>query len=451
MDRRTVPLRTKLLYGSGEISLSVKNTALGQFLLFFYVDVVHLAPAAVSMAIFCGRLWDAITDPLMGYVSDTTRSRWGRRRPYVVGAAVPVGLSFYLLFAPPLWGSTATVVYLGAIYVLLMTFFTVLAIPYLAWGAEIAEDYHERTSVVQIRSLFGVLGGVLGATAPVAIASQFAEQRSGFGAMGGILGTLLMLAALVTGLGVREQFRAPQVDASWAHFRLGLRQTFRNRDFRIVFMTFCLMTLSAAIGQSVQLFVVKYWLGMYDFFPVIALVFALSLAISFPFWMRLARRLGKRRALLIGLGIGCVSPLGWLLVAPGDRVAMLLFMLVAGAVTGSLTLAMSSAIDVVDFDEWETGERREGAYFGIWTLGLKTMGALGVLSGGGLLAWVGVDSRTVPSQDALWWLLLTVGPLQTVSHLVGFLVMRRFGFEANDVALVQAALAARRAAVPGPR
>jgi GPH family glycoside/pentoside/hexuronide:cation symporter len=335
------------------------------------------------------------------------------------------------------------------VYVLLMSCFTVLAIPYLAWGAEIAEDYHERTAVVQIRSLFGVLGGVVGATAPVAIASQFSDQRVGFGAMGGILGSILIVAALVTGVGVQERSRGPAVSASWTHFRGGLRRTFRNRDFRIVFVTFCLMTLSGAVGQSMQLFVVKYWLGMYEFFPIIALVFALSLAVSFPLWMLLARRLGKRRALLIGLGMGCVTPLGWLLVAPGDRVAMLLFMLVAGTVTGSLTLAMSSAIDVVDFDEWETGERREGAYFGIWTLGLKSMGALGALLGGALLAWVEIDSRSVPSNEALGWLLLTVGPLQAVSHLVGFLVMRRFGFDATDVATVQAALAERRAALRG--
>src|SRR5205814_7470057 len=135
-------LRTKLLYGTGEIALSAKNTALNHFLLFFYVDIIQLAPALVSAAIFFGKLWDAATDPVVGYISDTTRTRWGRRRPFVFGSAIPMGIAFYLLFAPPHWGNTSLIVYLAVTYILLMTFFTMVATPYLAWGAEITQDYH---------------------------------------------------------------------------------------------------------------------------------------------------------------------------------------------------------------------------------------------------------------------------------------------------------------------
>src|SRR5262245_23394785 len=107
-----VPLRDKVLYGAGEIPISAKNTALNQFLLFFYADIVQLSPALVSTAIFVAKLWDAVTDPVMGYLSDTTRSRWGRRRPYVAAAAVPVGLCFFLVFRPPVLGSGGVFAYL---------------------------------------------------------------------------------------------------------------------------------------------------------------------------------------------------------------------------------------------------------------------------------------------------------------------------------------------------
>src|SRR5262249_10855902 len=157
--------------------------------------------------IFVAKLWDAVTDPAMGYVSDTTRSRWGRRRPYLAVSAVPLGICFALLFRPPTAGPLGLFVYLLVIYSLLNTFFTVFATPYIAWGAELAQDYHERTTVVQIRSLFGVLGGVIGATAPVAIAKLFTDQRLGFGVMGVALGAVMAAAALVTALGVAERRR----------------------------------------------------------------------------------------------------------------------------------------------------------------------------------------------------------------------------------------------------
>jgi len=159
----------------------------------------------------------------------------------------------------------------------------------------------------------------------------------------------------------------------------------------------------------------------------------------------LSRRMGKRRAMLSGLLLGIVAPWGWVIVQPGQRVAMLVFMVAGGILTGSVTLVMSSAIDVVDVDELETGERREGAYFGIWTLGLKLTSALGILLSGVLLQAVGYVPDQPQSPGTMWWLVMMVGPLQSAVHLVGFLILRRFRFEASDVARVQAALAARRA------
>ena len=185
---------------------------------------------------------------------------------------------------------------------------------------------------------------------------------------------------------------------------------------------------------------------MYDFFPVLALTFALCFAASFPFWLAVSQRIGKTRALRLGLTLGCVAPLGWIIVQPGQRWAMLVFMIVAGAVSGCITLAVSQAADVVDFDELQTGEQRAGAYFGIWAFGLKTANAIGVFLGGVLLSVVGYVPEVVQSPQTLWWLVMLVGPLQSVVTLVGLLVFRRIRFEADDVARIQEALAARQTA-----
>lgn len=448
MAVREVPVRTKVLYGVADTALNIKNASLTQFLLFFYVDIIQVGPALAGAAILAGKLWDAVTDPVMGYISDATGSRWGRRRPWIVASAVPMGVCYYLLFSPPDLSPTAMALYLGGLSILLFTFVTMFATPYLAWGAELARDYHERTTVVQIRALFGVIGGVIGATAPIWIANEVAPGREGFSAMAMVLGTLIVLTTLITGVCVREKVRPQIAVPGFADFARGLRRTIVNREFGIVFMTFCLMTVSAAVGQSVQLIVVKYRLGMYEFYPWIALTFAVSFAGSFPLWLSLSRRFGKQRSLLGGLAFSCIVPFGWVVVQPGQYLAMLLFMVAGGVVAGSLTLVVSQAADVVEIDELRTGEQRAGTYFGIWTLGLKTCSALGTFIGGVLLSAVGYVADDVQDETTLWWLVMALGPMQALAHLGGLLVFRRIRIDQIDVAQVQAALNARRGEMP---
>jgi len=446
MPSSPVPLRTKLLYGVGELGLSLKTESLNRFLMFFYTDTLRLSPTSVGLMILLSKGWDALTDPAMGYASDITRSRWGRRRPYVLLGALPMGVCYWLLFSPPLLPSSSLLWYMLGLSLALYTSFSIFTVPYYAWGAELASDYHDRTAVVQVRALLGLFGGVAGAAVPMMIVGRYVDARTGFAAMALLVGAVIGGSTLLPGLTLRDSGRDRLPNASLTHFLDGLRHTFANQTFRLIFITFCLMTVSAAMGTAIQLVVVKYRLQMYDQFPLLALMFGISLAFSFPLWMGLSRRIGKSRALQLGLVLGCIAPLGWVVVQPGQVGAMVVFMIVAGAVTGSLTLAASQAIDAVDLDELHTGEQRAGAYFGIWAFGLKLATAVGQFLGGALLDLVGYVPDTVQDPHTLWWLVMLLGPLQSVVTLLGLLVFRRVQFDAADVMRVQAALAERRPA-----
>jgi Na+/melibiose symporter-like transporter len=446
-EKPEVPVRTKFLYGLGELGINLKNETVNRYLLFFYADTLHASPTAIGVMMMLSKMWDAIADPAVGYLSDTTRSRWGRRRPYVLLGAIPMGVCFYFLFAPPAqFTGGALLAYVLLVSIALYTFFTIFTVPYLAWGAELARSYHERTAIVQIRALCGLVGGIVGATLPLLLVrAAGGDARGGFASMALILGAVVAIAGMVPGLVVRDNNREGLPLASFRHFLGGLAKTFANRDFRVIFLTFCLMTISAAMGNALQLVVVKYRLDMEAEFPLLALGFGLSFALSFPFWLGLSRKLGKSRAMLYGLSAGVIAPFGWVIVQPGQVGMMLVFMIVAGFLTGCITLAGSQAIDIVDLDELVTGEQRAGAYFGIWAFGLQLATAVGQFFGGLLLDGVGYVPGQAQDPSTLWWLVLLVGPLQSVVTLCGLLVFRRYRFDAADVAAVQAALAARRA------
>jgi Na+/melibiose symporter-like transporter len=242
-----------------------------------------------------GKGWDAVTDPAMGYLTPRVQ----------LGSASPVrdlrrGADGHLLLLPVRaagalrqrvawyrWRSACD-----------LHLFTIFAGP--TWRGARTRDYHERTAVVQVRGVARLVGGVAGAALPMVIVSRYADARSGFAAMALAIGSVVALVGLLCGVAVADRGRDRLPVPGMAHFMRGVRGTFANRDFRLIYVTFCLMTVSASMGTAIQLVVVKYRLQMYDQFPLFALTFGLCLALSFPLWMALSRRMGKSRAMRVG-------------------------------------------------------------------------------------------------------------------------------------------------------
>ncbi len=153
---------TKVSYGVGEIIVAIRQSSVLNFLLFFYTNVVMLSPSLAGLALAVGRIWDGVNDPVVGYLSDGTTSRFGRRRPYLLASTLPLGLSFFLLWSPPQgMGNLGNFLFLATAYILMDAFFTLYATPYLALGAELSRDYHERTQIVTTRAVFHGLGAML--------------------------------------------------------------------------------------------------------------------------------------------------------------------------------------------------------------------------------------------------------------------------------------------------
>ena len=188
--------RRKVAYGAGDSGFSLTSTALALLYLFFLVNVVGLDPAAAGISIGIGRIWDAFNDIFVGTLSDRTRSRWGRRRPYLLFGAIPLGIAFVLMWlVPPTDQQTLLLIYYTAMYILFDTLFTLTNVPYIALTPEIAPTYDERTSLHSYRMAFSIGFGLIGAVAPLAIVDAIAgpnptltDLRSAYAAMAVILG-----------------------------------------------------------------------------------------------------------------------------------------------------------------------------------------------------------------------------------------------------------------------
>jgi Na+/melibiose symporter-like transporter len=178
---KKIKLFQKLLFGTGELAGCFSNTIIGFFYLFYLTDVVGLRPAYAGAAILLGRVWDAITDPVMGMISDRTRSKWGRRRVFLLFGTIPLGLSFFLLWIIPSgWSQLEMFIYASVSYMLHMTALTAVVVPYQTLTVEMTPDYDERTSLTAYRMIFSILGGLIGVVLPKMVVDGFSPQTLGY-------------------------------------------------------------------------------------------------------------------------------------------------------------------------------------------------------------------------------------------------------------------------------
>ncbi len=446
----------KVGYAIGDLAIAVRNAAVLNFLLFFYTNVVLLDAWLAGLALAIGRVWDGFNDPLVGYLSDRTRSRYGRRRPYLLAAALPLALSFWLLFRPPAGlEAMGAFLFLTITYVLLDAFFTLYATPYFALGAELTRDYHERTELVAIRALFHglgalvtvvVLGWAAGGQSPtIGTATKLPSpewMRGAFATGAGLLAILMTGSGLVTFAACREIPAAhPSGQLSFRAFLRDLVSTLRNRPFRVVLATFVVMTFGGAMNQPLAVYVFRDWLGVRDDLPVVMLLYLVASTLSLAFWAWLSRRIGKNRAFeLCILWIVVLLGLFPLLGPETPRPLFLAFMAAAGFGVGGYMLPTSIAADVIDHDELETGVRREGAFFGLWTLAMKLASALAIAFVGFSLDAIGYVPNEAQSEGTLLALRLLYGPVPALFLLASLILFRRFPLTRESHAEIRRAL-----------
>ncbi|MEM9402698.1 MAG: MFS transporter [Pseudomonadota bacterium] len=407
-----IPFSKKLVYGLGAFVNNTLAAAIGGMMVVLNLGY-GLSPALVGLLGALPRFTDAITDPLMGYASDKTRSRWGRRRPYMFVGAILVGLVFAVLWQIPRDASDSYIFwwFLGGSLIFFLAY-TIYATPWVALGYELTPDYHERTRLMGVQNFIGNIAYMV---SPYFLAIMYLPLFGG-GTEDPVSGSkylALMIAAVAIGLGIlpaiflRERFKdtgdkdgdGPGVGAIVIDFLKGFATTLKFKPFLklcvATFLVFNGFILIAAFQSYVIIFYVfqgdqaagAVWVGHSGLLMSLCAL----LVIMFITW--LATKIGKRQAFFVSTGISAFGyVLKWFCYTPDNPYLILIpapFM--AFGLAGLFTLMPSMVCDVVDMDELNTNERREGMYGSIYWWVVKLGQSVALAGGGFLLVWTGFD------------------------------------------------------------
>lgn len=373
-----LPARLVWGWGIGSLGSSALHNGISFLALFYLSRVLGLEPALAGSLILAAKVYDIATDPLVGWLSDRTASRWGRRRPWLLAGALVSALAFVLLFNPPAASGPGLLVPAVLALLLYATGYTLFGIPYLAMPAEMTSDYHERSRLMSARTIcltLGILAG--GALAPVLVGA-FGGGPAGYARMSWIMAALILASMLGCFAGTRGA-RATTPPAG-GHGASNWRTALANRPFATLILSKFCHLLGVAVSMSSLAFLVTAVLGRPEAsMGGFVLASAAGSILSMPVWLAVSRRHGKRATYLAAVGCYLPALLSWLAADPGEATALFLARgFLTGLATGGLTLAAQAMLpDTIEHDFARTGLRREATFSAVYSMAEKLASAMG--------------------------------------------------------------------------
>lgn len=416
---RKVDLSTKLYYGFGAVANGAKSNGFNYLLLFYYSQVIGLRADLVSLGILIALVFDAISDPLVGYISDNTHSKLGRRHPYMYAAGVPVALAYYFLWSPPAWDETGLFLYFVCMAVLIRTLITFYEIPATALVAELTDDYDQRTEMMSFRYFFGWWGGLTMAVMNYLVflpeekgGLEYVQGWSNYGLTASIV---IFISIYVSAIGTHKHIphlRKPPSSApfSFTKTKKEIKETLSNRSFFALFVSALLQAVAAGVSTSLSIYFSRhFWELTTTQIGYMNLPYFFSAFIALMLAPRVSRWLGKKKGGMTVLGLAfAMAPMPYILrvlgLFPENGTDTLFWTLVVFNTVEVTLIIMSSSLiaamiaDVVEDSEVKTGRRSEGIFFAANSFAQKAVNGLGVVVAGQILAIIQFPTKAKPGQ-----------------------------------------------------
>lgn len=406
-DGKKLSAWTKLKYGVGDFGVSAVGALIQFFMLFYYTDVVHINPGLAGTAMLVGKMtWDMVNDVLFGYIGDHTKSRWGRRRPYLIFCAVPMMLSFWLLLSIP-EGLTGAAAFFAILLTSMLfdTVYTLVCTAYSAMTAEMTLDYDERTSLTTCRMIFNIVGYLFGAGATTLLASIISQQtgmsnREAWSMVGLLFGMIAAVTTLIPGLFLKEP---PVIDATPTKMPpvRAFLSTLKNKPFLKYLAISMTMSTAFTMVTTMLSYYMIYQLDMAGSLYIVMFLMLGILALCLVPCSKVSAKLGKSKTYALGITIASAGLVGAFFLRGQSILIYILAAIVGLGFSSQWVCPHSMMPDVIEYDELATGERREGIYYGMNATAGKITGALGSAICGWGMELTGYVEGAVQTAQAL--------------------------------------------------
>lgn len=428
---------TKLAFGAGDLGTAITAMILVSYLSPFLTDVAGLNPLLAGRTQLVGKIWDAVNDPMVGFASDRTESKQGRRYPWMIWGAIPFGVFFFLQWVVPNLNQWGLFWYYTIMSILFNAFYTIVNLPYTALTAELTQDYNERTSLNSFRFAFSIGGSILALVIALILSGIF-PNNSGqqYLFLGGICGLLSIIPLYLCVWGTKKQ--AQRVAQQNEHlekpvslsFGKQLKIILHNRPFLFVLGIYLCSWMAVQLTASIIPYFVSSWMRLEQIHVSLVLLAVQGTAmVALFFWSAISRRIGKKAVYFLGTIFWIIAQAGLFFLQPGQLVLMYALAIIAGlGVSVAYLIPWSMLPDVIELDELRTGQRREGIFYSFVVFVQKICLGIAISL---VLQRLGAAGYIPPSPDGLLpiqpdsvlnVIRVSIGPLPTLVLIVGLVL-----------------------------
>jgi GPH family glycoside/pentoside/hexuronide:cation symporter len=445
MTSNKISIKEKIGYSLGDTASHFVWDMVGFWLLFFYTDVYGISAAAAGTIMLVARFWDMAIDPVIGIISDRTNTRWGKFRPYILFGAIPYAVLAVLTFTTPEFGVTGKILYAGATYILLMTAYAFINLPYSALGAVMTDDTYERAGLNTYRFIAGFTGQFIVTGLALTLAEFFGggNKAQGFQYTIFLFAGLSLLFFFITFKTCKERVQPSKNQVN--SLKEDVRNLFRNKAWIILALVGIISFIMFAMQNAAIAYYFKYFLGRENNVQLFNVVGTLALIVALPLSKPLAKRFGNKN---VFIGSSLISGLFFILIyiaGINDLITIYVFNIIAKmAYAPAVPLLWTMIADSADYGEWKTGRRATGLYFSAAVFAQKAGWGIGAAIAGWILAISSFTPNAVQNATAITGIKLLVSVIPGISYMSCAIFMLFYNIDTKTTTLMKKELDARR-------